>query len=40
MFTNETFMAILKVMPGFLDIIIRYCYDLAMHALDIFSSLL
>ena len=40
MFTNETFMAILKVMPGFLDIIIRYCYDLAMHALSVFRAAL
>lgn len=40
MLTNECFMAILKVLPGFLDIIIRFCYELAMHALDIFSAAL
>jgi len=39
MFTNETFMAILKVIPGFLEIIVRYCYELAMHAIDIISAL-
>jgi len=38
MFTNETLMAILKEIPGVLDIVIRYCYELAMHGLSILSS--
>ena len=40
MFTNETIMAIVKEIPGFLDIVIRYCYELATHALSVFSSML
>jgi len=40
MFTNECFLAIVRLIPGFLDIIIRFCYELAMHALDILSGLL
>ena len=38
MFTNETVMAILKEIPGFLDIIVRYCYELAMHALSLLGA--
>jgi len=40
MFTNEIFLAIVKEIPGFLDIVVRYCYELAMHALSIFSNAL
>ena len=40
MFTNETLMAILKELPGVLDIVVRYCYELAMHGLGILSNLL
>ena len=40
MFTNETAMAILKEIPGILDIVVRYCYELAMHAIGIFSNML
>jgi len=34
MFTNEFFTAIAKEIPGFLEIIIRYFYELATHGLD------
>jgi phosphoadenosine phosphosulfate reductase len=37
MFTNETFVAILREIPGFLDIVVRYLYELAMHTLEINS---
>jgi hypothetical protein len=40
MFTNEFFAAIVKEIPGFLEIIIRYCYELATHGLGILSNLL
>jgi len=40
MFTNECFLAIVKEIPGFLDIAIRYCYELAMHCLSILSNAL
>ena len=40
MFNNEVFTAIVKVIPGFLDIVVRYCYELAMHALSILSNAL
>jgi len=40
MFTNECFLAIVKEIPGFLDIVVRYCYELAMHALSILSNAL
>jgi len=39
MFTSETFVAILREIPGFLDIVVRYFYELAMHALGILSAL-
>ena len=38
MFNNEIFMAILGEIPGFLEIIVRYFHELAMHALSILSS--
>jgi hypothetical protein len=40
MFTNEFFMAIVKEIPGFLDIVVRYFYELATHGLSILSNLL
>jgi len=40
MLTNETFMAIVKEIPGFLDIVIRYCYELAMHGLEVLRAAL
>jgi len=40
MFTNEWFLAIAKEIPGILDIVVRYCYELAMHALSILSNAL
>jgi len=30
---------ILREIPGFLDIVVRYCYELAMHAIDILGAL-
>jgi hypothetical protein len=33
-------MAIVKEIPGILDIVVRYCYELAMHALSIFRNAL
>jgi hypothetical protein len=39
MFTIETIMAILRVIPGFLEIIVRYCHELATHAIGIISAL-
>ena len=35
MFTSETFVAILREIPGFLDIVVRYLYELAMHTIGI-----
>ena len=40
MFTNDFFAAIVKEIPGFLEIIIRYFYELATHGLGILSNLL
>ena len=40
MFTNETIMAILKELPGVLDIIIRYWHELAKYGLSILSNML
>jgi len=40
MFTNEFFMAFLQEIPGILDIIVRYCYELATHGLSILSKML
>ena len=40
MFTNEWFLAIAKELPGILDIIVRYCYELATHGLSILSKML
>jgi len=40
MFSNECFLAILRVVPGFLEIIARFCYDIAMHAINILGALL
>ena len=40
MYTNEFFMAIVKEIPGFLDIVVRYFYELATHGLSILSNLL
>ena len=38
MFTNETLLAIVREIPGILDIVVRYCYELAMHAVGILSN--
>jgi hypothetical protein len=40
MFTNETIMAILKELPGVLEIVVRYWHELATHAIGILSNLL
>jgi len=38
MFTNECIVAVLREIPGFLDIVVRYFYELAMHAIGIFGA--
>jgi hypothetical protein len=40
MFTNEFFATIAKEIPGILDIVVRYFYELATHGLSILSNLL
>jgi len=40
MFTNECIVAILKEIPGFLDIVVRYFFELATHGLSTLSNLL
>jgi hypothetical protein len=40
MFTNETIMAIVKEIPGVLDIVVRYWHELATHAISILSNML
>jgi len=40
MFTNETLMALLKELPGVLEIVVRYWHELATHAIGILSNLL
>ena len=40
MFTNETLMAILKEIPGVLDIVVRFWHELATHAIGILSNML
>ena len=40
MFTNETLMAILKELPGVLEIVVRYWHELATHAIGILSNML
>ena len=39
MFTNESFVAILRVIPGFAEIVVRFFYELAMHAIGILGAL-
>ena len=40
MFTNEAIAAILKEIPGILDIVIRYWHELAKYGLSVLSNLL
>jgi molybdopterin biosynthesis enzyme MoaB len=40
MFTSDFFAVLAKEIPGFLEIIIRYFYELATHGLSILSNLL
>ena len=40
MFTNETLMALLKELPGVLEIVVRYWHELATHAIGILSNML
>ena len=40
MFTNETIMALVKELPGVLEIVVRYWHELASHAISILSNLL
>jgi len=39
MLTNECIVAILRLAPGFLEIIVQFFYDLAMHAIGIIAAL-
>jgi len=39
MFTNECIVAILREIPGFAEIVVRYFYELAMHAIGILGAL-
>jgi len=40
MFTNETLTALLKELPGVLEIVVRYWHELATHAIGILSNML
>ena len=40
MFTNEMLAAIAKELPGVLDIVVRYWYELTKHILGIFGNML
>ena len=39
MFTNECIVAIVRLIPGFAEIVVRFLFDLAMHAIGIISAL-
>jgi len=39
MLNNESIAAILRVIPGFAEIVVRFFYDIAMHALSILGTL-
>ena len=39
MLTNESIVAILRVLPGFAEIVVRFFYDIAMHALSILGAM-
>jgi len=39
MLSNECIVAVLSEIPGFLDIVVRYFYELAMHAIGILGAL-
>ena len=39
MLTNESIVAILRVIPGFAEIVVRFFYDFAMHALSILGAM-
>ena len=38
MLTNEGVLAILREVPGFLEIIVRFFYELAMYAISILGN--
>jgi len=38
--TNECIMAILRELPGFAEIVFRFFYDIAMHAIGVLSAFL
>jgi len=40
MFTSEFFTELLKELPGVLDIVVRYGYELATHFIGILGNLL
>jgi len=39
MFTNECVMAIVRLIPGFAEIVVRFLYDIAMHAIGLLGAL-
>jgi len=39
MLTNECIVAILREIPGFAEIVVRFFYDLAMHAIGLLGAL-
>ena len=40
MYALDCFLALVKELPGLLDIVVRYCYELAMYAISILSNAL
>ena len=39
MLNNESIAAILRVIPAFAEIVVRFFYDIAMHALSILNAM-
>ena len=39
MLTNECIVAIVRLIPGFAEIVVRFLYDLAMHAIGLLGAL-
>ena len=39
MFANETFVAMLRELPVFAEIVVRFFYDLAMHTIGLLGAL-
>ena len=39
MLSNECIVAVLRELPGFAEIVVRFFYDLAMHAIGLLGAL-